>query len=222
MAQEKCKCGKRWYFGERLRFTKNTSWSVIKNIGLKYLYTFWVKGYNFFQEIISCLFFNSLFYVFATKQQLSNEKQKSYIQKCIFWKFCQPEFSTSDYVLCIFLLGILFLFALLNFWWSDDNLYSDHQRFTPKNRTIEFEEYILKEDYHGKSSNKVPFLRDPFPCFVYWANVLITNWMNQKLDMNTVIQFPLRRHFELLWRHLAVTVLFTIVAIFRFLHSGAN
>ena len=29
------------------------------------------------------------------------------------------------------------------------------------NRTIEFEEYILIEDYCGKSSSKVPFLRDP-------------------------------------------------------------
>lgn len=42
------------------------------------------------------------------------------------------------------------------------------------NRTIEFEEYILKEDYHGKSSNTVPFVRDPLPRPVYWANVLIT------------------------------------------------
>lgn len=40
------------------------------------------------------------------------------------------------------------------------------------NRTIEFEEYILEEDYHGKRSNKVPFLRDPLPHRVYWANVL--------------------------------------------------
>lgn len=39
--------------------------------------------------------------------------------------------------------------------------------------------------------------------------------MNQKLDMNIAIQFPLRRHFELLWRHLAVTILFTTIAILQ-------
>ena len=161
------------------------------------------------------MFFNSLFYVFAAKQQLPNENKNRIFRNVYFENFASQS-SVLQITFCVyFCLGYCFYLLCLIFDEVMITCIVITRGLYQTNRTIEFEEYILKEDYHGKSSNKVPFLRDPLPRLVYWANVLITNWMNQKLDMNIVIQFPLRRHFELLWRHLAVTILFTTIAILQ-------
>lgn len=149
-------------------FTKNASQGVIKNIGLKYLCIFRVKGYNFFQEIISCLFFNSLFYAFAAKQQLLNENKNRVFRNVYFENFASQQSSVLQITFCVyFCLGYCFYSLCLIFDEVMTTCIVITRGLYQTNRTIEFEEYILKEDYHGKSSNTVPFVRDPLPRPVY-------------------------------------------------------
>ena len=99
------------------------------------------------------MFFNSLFYVFAAKQQLPNEN-KNHIFKNVYFENFASQSSVLQITFCVyFCLGYYFYLLCLIFDEVMITCIVITRGLYHTNRTIEFEEYILKEDYHGKSSN---------------------------------------------------------------------